>query len=107
MRPKLRTTILLCSLAATAGCAEKPAAIAVDLAPLRCPDLRQADVAPFARKPIPAPAGDMTASKLKAWIDGRELQLVATERAGSRVANLYLACAKQSRVSQASTGDSK
>lgn len=83
-----------------AGCAERPAAVAVDLAPLRCPALRSADTASFAKKPLPAPAGDMTASKLEAWIDGRELQLVETQRAGSRLAILYLACAKQSRVAQ-------
>jgi hypothetical protein len=92
---------------AMAGCAERPAAVAVDLAPLRCPALRPADTAPFAKKPLPAPAGDMTASKLEAWIDGRELQLVETQRAGSRLSTLYLACAKQSRVAQAQSGDDR
>jgi hypothetical protein len=90
-----------------AGCASKPEVVATDLAPLRCPALRSADTAPFAKKPLPAPAGDMTASKLEAWIDGRELQLVETQHAGSRVANLYLACAKQSRVAQAQPGDDR
>ena len=90
-----------------AGCAERPVAVAVDLAPVRCPALRSADTVPFARKPIPAPAGDMTASKLEAWIDGRELQLVETQRAGTRLSTLYMACAKQSRVTQASTGDDR
>ncbi|WP_164730025.1 hypothetical protein [Rhodomicrobium lacus] len=45
---------------------------------------------------MPAPPGDLTAPRLKQWIDGRELQLVETQRAGLRLASTYDACAKHS-----------
>ncbi len=74
---------------------------AVDLAPIRCPELTAADKAPFGKPPIPAPKGDLTASRLKTWIDAREMQLVRTQNAGKRTVNLYEACRQPSRVAQA------
>jgi hypothetical protein len=86
-----------------AGCAEnpKPVPVAIDLAPQRCPELAAADTKPFGERPAAPPAGDLTASRLKAWIDAREMQLARVQHAGGRVINQYEACRAPSRVAQA------
>jgi hypothetical protein len=86
------------------GCGEKKVPVAVDLAPVRCPPLRPADTDPFKERPAQPPAGDLTASKMKAWIDTREVQFRATQQAGNRVATQYEACA---RPITASAGETK
>jgi hypothetical protein len=86
------------------GCGEKKLPVAVDLAPVRCPPLKAADTNPFKQRPAAPPPGDLTASKVKQWLDAREVQLRGVQQAGNRVASQYEACA---RPITASAGETK
>ena len=78
----------------TAGCSQSDAvrAPALDLAPIRCPDLPDRDLRTIAWKPIAPPKGDMTKSKAQAWVDRLHEQIRAKTAAGGRVVGQYKAC---------------
>jgi hypothetical protein len=76
-----------------AGCGQsEPVKPVVDLAPLRCPEIRRADAAALRQTPVPPPSGAVTDAAAKAWIDGLEGQVRAMSRAGGRVIRQYELC---------------
>ena len=75
------------------GCAQNaPQTVAVDHGRLRCPPIAAGDGRPLAMLPLPAPEGDLTGDKLKAWVDGLGGQVRAMNKAGSRVTWQYNRC---------------
>lgn len=73
------------------GCAEN-APQTVDLARLRCPPVAAADTRALRQQPAPPPAGDVTDSKLRGWIDAKDHQINTMRLAGGRVIRQYDRC---------------
>lgn len=76
-----------------AGCGQsEPVKPVVDLAPLRCPEIRKVDAAALRQRPVTPPPGEVTDAAAKAWIDGLEGQVRSMSKAGGRVLRQYELC---------------
>ena len=83
--------VLFCALM-IGGCGQKE--VTIDLAPLRCPPLRGVDLKILRQAPKRPPAGDLTDTHLKKWVDDLENQIVGKGKAGDRVTRQYKRCRK-------------
>lgn len=74
------------------GCAQNEPPKVVDLAPYRCPPIAGADARALAQRPSPPPAGDLTESRARAWVDDKDKAINSMRLAGGRVIRQYDRC---------------
>ena len=74
------------------GCAQSEPPKVVDLAPYRCPPIAGADARALAQRPSAPPAGDLTESRARAWVDDKDKAINSMRLAGGRVIRQYDRC---------------
>ena len=74
------------------GCSQNEPPKVVDLAPYRCPPIAGADARALSQRPAPPPDGDVTDTRLRAWVDGKDHTINSMRLAGGRVLRQYDRC---------------
>ena len=74
------------------GCSQNEPPKVVDLAQYRCPPISATDARALAQHPAPPPAGDLTESQARSWVDGKDKAINSMRLAGGRVIRQYDRC---------------
>lgn len=88
----LAALIACCGAPMIPGCAQSDPPKVVDLAQYRCPPIAGNDARALGQRPSPPPAGDMTESQARSWVDDKDRAINSMRLAGGRVIRQYDRC---------------